>query len=237
MTGLVLLLASVVGDEAAADEAIKRFKTGIRNPQPAARSAAVSELAREPHEKTAKHLIPLLMSDVPEVRESAAKGLAGFGDYKKMVVPALMGSLSGPNAKEAKVRAAIMATLGKLNDDLAVPTIYKAFKDDYATVAKAAILATVDLRRKEAIDQLIELLKECEKWVKNNQGGGYKDDDGKAGDENAQKGRVADLQKTVIKALGELTGEKWPTLQEWLLWWGKRKATFELPEVKDPKKK
>lgn len=232
MTGLVILLAGLVPDEASADEAIKRFKAGMRNPQPVGRAAAVSELGREPHEKTAKHLIPLLMSDVPEVREAAAKALAGFGDYKKMVVPALMGSLAGPNAKEAKVRAAILTSLGKLNDELAVPTIYKAFKDDYATVAKAAIMATVDLRRKEAVDQLIDLLKDCEKWVKNNQGGGYKDDDGKAGDENAQKGRVSDLQKTVIKALGDQTGEKWPTLQEWLLWWGKRKATFEFPEQK-----
>jgi hypothetical protein len=229
MAGMMVLLLGLSLDDASAEEAIKRFKTAMRSPAPAARVAAVSELAREPHEKTAKQLIPLLSSDVPEVREAAAKGLGGFGDYKKMVVPFLMNALAGPNAKEPKVRGAVMGALGKLNDDMATPRIYQAFKDDYITVAKAAVMATVDLRRKEAIDQLIDLLKDVEKWTKNNQGGGYKDDAGGNGDENAQKGRVADLQKTIIKALGDQTGEKWPTLTEWLLWWGKRKATYEFP--------
>lgn len=232
MSGWMVLVAALSLDDASAEEAIKRFKTAMRNPSPTARAAAAFELSREPHEKTAKQLIPLLGSDVPEVREAAAKGLGSFVDYKKMVVPFLMSGLSGPNAKEPKVRAAIMTSLGKMNDDLAVPTIYKAFKDDYVTVAKAAVMASADLKRKEAIDQLIELLKDVEKWTKNNQGGGYKDDAGGNGDENAQKGRVADLQKTIIKSLGEQTGEKWPTLTEWLLWWGKRKATFEFPAAK-----
>ena len=233
MAGMVLLLlAGPALDDASAEEAIKRFKTGMRNSNATARVAAVSELAREPHEKTAKLLIGLLGVDVPEVREAAAKGLGGFADYKKIVSPGLQMGLAGPNAKEPKVRAAIFTSLGKLNDDLSAPKIYAAFRDDYITVAKAAILASVDLRRKEAIDQLIDLLRDCEKWTKNNQGGGYKDDAGANGDENAQKGRVADLQKTIIKALGEMTGEKWPTLMEWLLWWGKRKATFEFPTAK-----
>jgi HEAT repeat protein len=229
---VAVLLAGLVLDDASAEEAIKRFKTGMRNNNATARVAAVSELAREPHEKTAKILIGLLGGDVPEVREAAAKGLGGFVDYKKIVSPGLQMALGGPNAKEPKVRAAVFASLGKMNDEPAIPKIYAAFKDDYITVAKAAILASVDLKRKDAIDQLIDLLKDCEKWAKNNQGGGYKDDAGGNGDENAQKGRVADLQKTVIKALGEMTGEKWPTLTEWVLWWGKRKATFEFPTAK-----
>ena len=121
-----------------------------------------------------------------------------------------------------------------MNDDAAVPLIYQAFKDDYITVAKAAVMATVDLRRKEAIDQLIDLLKDCQKWTKSKQGGGYKDDQGKNGDEKAQTDRVADLQKTIMKALQDMTTEKWPTAEEWTLWWSKRKAAFEFP--KDEKK-
>jgi HEAT repeat protein len=233
MGEMLLLAALALGDDAAADEAIKRFKTAMRNPNPTARGVAVSELAREKHEKTAKVLIPLLMGDVDEVRIAAATGLGGYTDYKKLVVPPLMAALGGPNQKEPKVRAAVMGALGKLNDDLSVPSIYQGFKDDYATVAKAAVMATVDLKRKEAIDKLIDLLKDCQKWTKQNQGGGYKDDEGKNGDENAQKGRVADLQKAILKALQDMTTEKWPSAEEWVLWWSKKKGSFEF--AKDSK--
>lgn len=232
MGEMLLLAALALGDDDAAEEAIKRFKTAMRNPNPTARGVAVSELAREKHEKTARVLIPLTMGDVIEVRVAAATGLGGFTDYKKMVVPPLMGALAGPNAKEPKVRAAVLGALGKLNDDVATPRIYAAFKDDYITVAKAAVMATVDLKRKEAIDQLIDLLKQCKKWADQNQGGGYKDDEGKNGDENAQKGRISDLQNTVIKALKEMTTEAWPSAEEWTLWWAKRKANFEFPKDK-----
>jgi HEAT repeat protein len=227
-----LALGLLLADEASADEAIKRFKTAMRNQNATARVTAVSELSREKHEKTAKVLAGMLMSDVCEVRAAAATGLAGFTDYKKLVVPALMGSLGGPNQKEPKVRAAIMTALGKMNDDSAVPMIYQAFKDDYITVAKAAVSATVDLKRKEAIDQLIDLLKDCQKWTKSKQGGGYKDDQGKNGDEKAQTDRVADLQKTILKALQDMTTEKWPSADEWVLWWNKRKPTFEFAAEK-----
>src|SRR5215216_3789114 len=145
MTAAILLLAGLAaGDDKAADEAIKKFKTAMRNPNVANRQAAVSELAREKHEKTARVLCPLLMGDAVEVRVSAAQGLGGYGDYKRLVVPQLMGALGGPNQKEPKVRAAVLGALGKLNDDSSVPMIYQAFKDDYVTVAKAAVMATVD---------------------------------------------------------------------------------------------
>jgi HEAT repeat protein len=233
MTAAILLLAGLaLGDDKAADEAIKKFKTAMRNPSVPSRQAAVSELAREKHEKTARVLCPLLMGDAAEVRVAAAQGLAGYGDYKRLVVPQLMGALGGPNQKEPKVRAAVLAALGKLNDDSSVPMIYQAFKDDYITVAKAAVMATVDLKRKEAIDQLIELMKQCQKWAAQNQGGGYKDDEGKNGDENAQKGRVADLQKAIMKALQDMTTEKWPSAEEWVLWWAKKKDKFEFAKEK-----
>ena len=75
MTTTILFLAGLaLADDATAEEAIKRFKTAFRNPSAPARQAAVSELAREKHEKTAKHLIPLLMSDVADVRAAAATG-------------------------------------------------------------------------------------------------------------------------------------------------------------------
>ena len=47
---------------------------------------------------------------------------------------------------------------------------------------------------------------------------------------NAIKGRHEDIQKTIIKAYQDITKEKWATAAEWEIWWGKKKATFEIPK-------
>lgn len=237
MAASILLLASLlVQDDKAAEEAIERFKaTFNKAPTPDGRALAVSELARTPHEKTMKVLIPFLTGDFPKVREAAAKGLGGFVDYKKVVTPMMIAALSAPaNAKELDVRCAILAGLGKLKDPIALEVVHRAFRDEYAKVAKAALAAAGDLRQKESMDVLIELLKETQKWLKQKQSGGYRDDKGQLGDEGAYTGRVQDLQKSIIKTFTSITGEKWVTAQEWEIWWSKRKATFEVP--KDPAK-
>ena len=49
---------------------------------------------------------------------------------------------------------------------------------------------------------------------------------------DALSGLLADLQKTILKALEEMTTEKWPSSEEWVIWWGKRKTTFEFAKDK-----
>jgi HEAT repeat protein len=231
---LAVLLAAQ--DDKAAEEAIARFKaTFNKSPTPDGRALAVSELARTPHEKTMKILIPFLTSDFPKVREAAAKGLGDFVDYKKVVTPMMISALSAPaNAKELDVRCAILAGLGKLKDPFALDAVHRAFRDEYAKVAKAALAAAGDLRQKESMDVLLQLLKDTQEWIKKKQSGGYRDDKGQLGDEGAYTGRVTDLQKSIIKTFTAITGEKWVTAQEWEIWWNKRKATFEVP--KEPAK-
>lgn len=233
---LLVLAATAAIDEKEADDALDRFKQGIRNPSPTARATAVSELCRSPHEKTFKIAVGYLSSDVPEVRVAAAKGMAAFTDYKKIVCPMLLAALSS-NAKEHDVRAAIFFAMGKLNDDMFLSEVVKAFRDDRVSVAKAALTAAADMRRKEHIDPMIELGKDIEKWLKNKQSGGYRDDKGQQGDESAVKARIEDLNKHLIKCLQSLTTEKWATFKEWEIWWGKRRATFEVPPPPPPPKK
>ena len=86
------------------------------------------------------------------------------------------------------------------------------------------------MRQKESMEPLIELLKDIDKWIAKKQGGPYKDEKGQGGDEYAQKTRLEDIQKAVIKAVQDITKEKWTTTKEWQLWWEKHKATFETPK-------
>jgi HEAT repeat protein len=216
-------------DKAAVDEAIKRFSKGFANPSPGARATAVLELSKTLHDKTLNRILPLVGSDVTEVRVAAAKALAEFGDWKKIVTPSLTAALQS-NAKDLKVQEAIYATLGKLQDPVAIPTVHGNFRESDVRVAKYAIACAGAMRQKESMDALLELQKDIQKWLKNKQAGPYRDDKGQQGDDNAIKGRVEDIQKTIIKAYQDITKEKWATANEWEIWWGKKKATFEVPK-------
>src|SRR6516162_5073954 len=71
-------------DKAAVDEACKRFAKSFANPSPGARATAVLELSKTPAEKALNRILPLVVQDVSEVRIAAAKGLAEYGDWKKI---------------------------------------------------------------------------------------------------------------------------------------------------------
>jgi hypothetical protein len=134
------------------------------------------------------------------------------------------------NEKDLKVQEAIYGTLGKLQDPVAVPTVHGNFKEADVRVAKYAIACAGAMRQKESMDALLDLQKEIQKWLKNKQAGPYRDDKGQQGNDNDIKGRLEDLQKAIIKAFQEITKEKWATANEWEIWWGKKKATFEVPK-------
>jgi len=229
LLALVLLLQAAADDKAAVDEAIKRFNKAYQNPNAAARATAVTELAGTKHDRTLKMILGLLNSDGMEVRESAAKALAGFGDWKKLVTPSLQGAMQS-NAKEPKVQAAILTTLGKLADPLGMPTIHGNFREPSMIVSTAAVEATGIARQKESMDALLELQKDVQKWLKNKQGGPYRKPDGQQGTDEEMKVRLETLQKAIIKAFQEITHEKWATANEWEIWWGKKKANFEVPK-------
>jgi len=226
----VLLLSCLwTVDEKEADEAIERFKKAYRDPNPTARAAAVAELSKTPHDKTLRKVAEFLQQDVPQVRIAAAKGMGEFKDYKKMATPVLVASLGGPNQKEYAVQAAIFEGLGKLRDETALPAVHNNFRAEHITVAKAAVASAGAIRHRDSMDALIALIEDIEKWLKREQNGPYKDDKG-VGDKAAAKARITDIQDEVVKAFQSITKEKWTTSQEWKIWWGKRKATFKVPD-------
>jgi len=225
----IFLLLQAADDKAAVDEAIKQFNKAVANPSPAARGAAVRSLAGKPHDRTLKVILNYLGADVTEVRVAAADSLGEFGDWKKIVTPSLQGALQ-VNAKDSKVQAAILKTLGKLNDPMALPIIHNNFREPSVEVTTAAIAAAGAARQKESMDALLDLQRDIQKWLKNKQSGPYRKPDGQQGDENECKGRLDTIQKEIIKAYQTITKEKWATANEWEIWWGKRKATFEIPK-------
>ncbi len=160
---------------------------------------------------------------------AAAKALAEFADWKKIVTPSLTGALK-PNEKDLKVMEAIYGTLGKLQDPTAISTVHGNFREPDVRVAKYAIACAGAMRQKESMDALLELQKDVQKWLKNKQAGPYRNETGQQGDDKAIKTRMEDVQKTIIKAYQDITKEKWATANEWEIWWNKHKATFEIPK-------
>jgi len=228
-----VLLLQATDDKAAVETAIKNFNKAVANPSPAARATALLELSKTPHDRTLKVISKYLMSDVTDVRVAAAKSMIEFGDWKKIVTPTLASALQS-NEKDAKVQMAILEAIGKLADPASMQTVHGNFRDADARVAKSAIGAAGAMRQKESMDALLELQTDVQKWLKNKQAGPYRDEKGQPGDENACKTRLDDIQKTIIKAFQDITKERWATANEWEIWWGKKKATFEIP--KDDKK-
>ena len=109
-TALLALLCLFQADEkAAAEEAVKRFNKSFANPSPSARASAVLELGQTRHEKTLNRILPLLTGDVADVRQAAARALADFGDWKKIVTP------SKPAARALAEWRAVVAVIGAKN--------------------------------------------------------------------------------------------------------------------------
>ena len=225
----LVLLLQAADEKAAVDEAIKRFNKAYANPNAAARATAVTELGATKHDRTLKMIIPLMSGDATDVRAAAASALAGFGDWKRVVTPALQGAMQS-NAKDPKVQKAILTALGKLADPLGLPTIHGNFREPSMTVTTAAIEAAGLARQKESMDALLELQKDVQKWLKNKQAGPYRKDDGQQGNDDEIKGRLDAILKLIIKAFQDITKEKWATANEWDIWWNKKKANFEIPK-------
>jgi hypothetical protein len=232
MLNAAFVLSLLIQEDAAVKEALERFKQAMKGATPAAQAAAIQELSRTPHELTLKKIVPFLVDGAKQARCAAGAGLGNFTDYKKLATPMLLNALSaGPNLKEPDVLAAIYEGLGKLADPISFDTIHtRGFRHEQVNVAKAALAAAGTMRQKESMEPLIDLLKDIDKWIAKKQAGPYRDAKGTPGDEGQAKTRLEDIQKAVIKAIQDITKEKWTTTKEWQIWWDKHKANFEIPK-------
>jgi len=235
---LAVAFLALLGADQETEDALKSFDKGYRNPDAHARAGAVAELARTQTLPIMSKLSDLLTSDEPPVRIAAAKGLGDFKENKPKAT-AVLASALGVDAKEFDVAAAILTALGTLGDPSGLSTIHQHFsskepKDVDHLVAKSAILGAGLARSRDSIDPLMELLKELEKAAgttandKNAKTGGVKGVPG--GGTNPQKDRAKALIPSIVKAMQQITREKWATAKEWEIWWGKHKESFVVPK-------
>lgn len=232
MVALVILWTAALPaqDDKAVEEALERFKVAYRSASEAERAAAVADLAKVPHPKTLALLTPLLTADGTTVRVAAARGLGGFAALRKAAVPALTGALQ-PNSKEPDVQAALLEALGRLEDESALPMVHKYVEDRDVKVAKAALLAAGQIRSASSIPILIEQVKRLERFARIKEGsidagnvGGYNIPSG----EDQNKKRAEELLPVTLKALQNLTCQKFVSSKEWQVWWSENRATFRV---------
>jgi hypothetical protein len=242
MLALALLaLFQATPDDAAVTAALDKFKADYKSKELDQRVAAVTELAKTPHDKIIAKLSLLLGVDEADVRIAAAKGLVEQPENKKKAALALAGAL-GANLNLIPVDVVILEQLGVLKEDLTAPEVEKYFaKTGPLDIQKAAIVASGKIRSVSSIDPLIKLLKELEQEVQKNNGPtgagkvkgiGGKGVPGKAGavkNGNAEeRNRAMELLPAVRASLTAITGASCPDAKDWEAWWAEHRASFRV---------
>lgn len=233
-----LLLCCVLGaDEKEAAEALARFSVEFKSKDIEVRVAAVTALAQVQHEKVHSKLAGLLLTDAPEIRISAAQGLAGGQENRKKVTVYLTNGFLA-NQNDLKVEAAIIDALEKLKPGLGRATLENIIRTAEIETAKIAIQTAGECRKKDLVESLIALYQALDARAKEYQtagprargyvGRGLPGDPGPTVDPEAPK-RARALDPVFNQVLYGLTGEKLASSREWADWWKKNGAGFTLP--------
>lgn len=222
-------------------EALKKFDVAYKSKDAALRAAAVTELAKTDHEKVIAKLAKLLAVDAKEVRLAAAAGLGivrETQDHNKKEITALTKGIV-PNHAEREVVLAIVASLDKFSDGLGLSILHQHFPSPDIPVAKTAVEAAGELRKKESIPVLIAFAKWLDAAARDATnvgpggrvvtGGGLPGVGGAAGDPEAPK-RARALSPVVTKTLESLTKKSFKTVAEWEAWWKREGFDFQVPK-------
>ncbi len=234
----ILMLALLLQVDPA--EALKKFDAAYKSKDAAARAAAVTELAKTDHEKVLAKLAKLLAVDAKEVRLAAAAGLGivrETQDHNKKEITALTKGIV-PNHAEREVVLAIVVSLDKFSDGLGLSILHQHFPSPDIPVAKTAVEAAGELRKKESISVLIAFAKWLDAAARDATnvgpggrvvtGGGLPGVGGTAGDPEAPK-RARTLSPVVTKTLESLTKKSFKTPAEWEAWWKREGSDFQVP--------
>jgi len=244
MSTLVLVAALLFQDAKAADEAVKEFTAAFnkKGASEAERIAAVKALAATHHDETSKVLARVLGCGQPAVSIEAAKELAAFTDVRNTAARVAPYLFEKVNVERTALRIEIGKCLGALKDPAGLPTLHKALRDRDLLVAKEVIEQLAVIRRKESVPVLIEYLKLCEYAPSsemlvqlpiqfdnpNDQLQQQWNFSIAVSADDYQRMRKATLHEPLLKALRDLTKEKWETYRGWRDWWAASGARFEI---------
>jgi HEAT repeat protein len=226
MVALTMALVLALSDDKEAEEAVEKFKSEMKSPDPAVRVAAVTELGQLQHERVMKVLASCLTTDLAFVRIAAAKSLGAFREKKPQAAAVLEDAMAA-NSKEPDVQVALLSALTVLHQPSALSVAYRTLDDKNEKVAEAAIKVTEAIHSRGSIDLLIHLMK---KLLTSGDGVSSGDGSFNVPADAGLKERARKLQDAASRALQSITGEKWSTAAEWDGWWKRNSATFKIRE-------
>ncbi len=202
----------------------------------------------------------LASNELIGVRVAAADLLGTFNDLEGLAGALVAICQDPPNAKKPDIRKACLRALGDLKAREAIPFLHDIMRKKPYDVGREAVIAVGKIRQKDSIPALIDLLREVEKAgdaAEANPLGGIPSVPGSptvggnlpgtttgnfpglgglggfAGDDDMrreQEERRRLIQEPTVKALLEITRERWVTSKEWDIWWRRHGATFAVPQ-------
>lgn len=132
-----------------------------------------------------------------------------------------------------------LAGMGRIGDKKSAKDVHRFFNHQEADLAGQAVDAAGEIRSKDSVDPLIDLLAQMEVDKERSRAGSTpgapNSPDPKnpipgsannSGDEEKRQ-RAENLIPRLISALQSITGEKKVSAKEWRMWWAKNKAAFK----------
>jgi hypothetical protein len=248
MTSLLLALLLTQAADKQAEEAAVAAVTACeqvfsKNKDTNARVEALNTMAQTQHDKVLAKLLTYLSDQDKGVRQAAVQATLSFQnatpELKRIANKNLLRSLeSGVNLKDVDFRVAVTNALGSLNEEASVTTVKTLLDDKSLRVSMAAINASVAMRQKPLLEELMRQQRECEKTMKasaNVQFKGRKptsakkDPDAPPDPEDVKNERAATLVTLIPPAVKELTGQDLKTGAEMEVWWAKNRSSFAFP--------
>jgi hypothetical protein len=224
--------ASQKAAEKAAAEAVAAFEKAFKGAE-TEKMAALGELSRTPHLKTANRLgLVLGGGESGKVRAAAARALGSFSDEKKKAGGVLSVAL-GPSKPDPTIFWAICAAIAELQEPSAASALAKYFDDKDENVARVAIECAGKSGCSVNIDVLIAQAAHCEKIIRaavNAAGLHHTDSSGNtvhAPPELRPRDRAIALLKVIQEALRAITKENIATSDGWSAWWSRNRETFD----------
>ena len=223
---LLLLLCGAGPDDDAAKEKIKEFRAEMRK----ARTeddfvACVENLGGMQHKKILAELAGWLRKSTGPVRREAARQIA---KYEKDVKAAGLLLKAAAKEKDEDTVVKFLECVGEIKARPSGKTLTAFFRNRITNIAATACEAAGEVKSRDTISPLITLLKQLEaiKDDPNEPGGPPMPGPG-AGDENEQVQRKRQLMPVVLRALKDITDEKYAKAKGWERWWAKNRKTFK----------
>jgi hypothetical protein len=248
MTSLLLaLLLTQAADKQAEEAAVAAVtvceQVFSKNQDSNPRIEAMNTMAQTQHEKVLAKLLIYLSDKDKAVKLAAVQATLGFQsatpELKRLANKNLLRSLeSGINVKDVDFRVSVTNALAAMNDESSVTTIKTLLDDKSLRVSMAAINASVAMRQKPLLEEMMRQQRECEKTMKASNNVQFKgrkptsakkDENAPPDPEDVKNERAATLVTLIPPAVKELTGQDLKTGAEMDVWWTKNRSSFTIP--------